>query len=44
MKQVYLYIWDIARGKGFDPGKYPKGKGKSVSLRDLERVDIEFVP
>src|SRR5579884_1686709 len=44
MKPVYLYIWDIAMGKGFNPAKYPKGKGKPVSLRDLERVDIEFVP
>lgn len=44
MRQVYLYIWDIAFGKGFDPEKYPKGTGKPISLRDLERVDIEFVP
>lgn len=40
--QVYLSIWDIARGKGFDPATYPAETGVSVTSDVLEQVSIPF--
>lgn len=44
INKVYLFIWDIAPGKGFAPTAYPGGTGTPVSLYDLERVPVQFLP
>lgn len=44
MNKLYLFIWDTVPGKGFAPTAYPGGTGTPVSLYDLERVPIQFVP
>jgi hypothetical protein len=41
---LFLSIWDILKGKGFDPKSYPAGRGTSVTIDDLEEVSIEFNP
>ncbi len=41
---LFLSIWNIPRGKGFDPKRYLAGRGPSVAIDDLEEVFIEFNP
>ena len=41
---LFLSICNIPRGKGFDPKRYPAGRGTSVAIDDLEEVSIEFNP
>jgi hypothetical protein len=44
MQQVFLSIWDILGGKGFDPATYPAGNGVPVTADILRKVPIQFVP
>lgn len=41
---LFLSIWDIIAGKGFNPATYPAGTGTPVLFEDLEKVPITFVP
>lgn len=39
---LYLSIWDLLPGKGFDPSAHPAGSGKPVAIGDLRKVSISF--
>lgn len=43
-QQVFLSIWDIVGGKGFNPATYPAGTGIAVTVDVLRKVPIQFVP
>lgn len=44
MPQVFLSIWDIVGGKGFNPATYPAGTGITVTVNMLRKVPIQFIP
>lgn len=43
-EKLYLSLWDIQRGKGFNPATYPAGNGVPVTPDMLEKVSIPFLP
>lgn len=40
--QLFLSIWDIMSGKGFNPATYPAGTGIPVTIDDVRKVPIDF--
>ncbi len=42
-QQLFLSVWDIIYGKGFNPGIYPAGNGVPVTIDVLRQVLIPFV-
>jgi hypothetical protein len=40
---VFLSIWDLPQGKGFNPKKYPAGTGTPVSADASRQVPIQFL-
>ena len=44
INNLFLSIWDIIPGKGFNPANYPAGTGTPVAIADIRKVVIQFVP
>lgn len=42
--RVFLSIWDIVYGKGFNPATYQAGMGTPVTIDAIRRVPIVFAP
>lgn len=42
-QQLFLSIWDIIYGKGFNPSIYPAGNGTPVTIDVLRQVPIPFI-
>lgn len=41
--RLFLSIWDIMPGRGFNPATYPAGTGTPVTVDDLRKVSINFI-